>query len=56
MATRSCSHPNRTRRQKDALVRQEDRATRSSKEQVARLDRGGYRAVRERGRLAKTKE
>lgn len=53
MATRTCSHPSRTRRQQDARVRQADRDTRSSQEQVARLDRGGFSAVRERTKLAK---
>lgn len=52
MATRTCCHPNRTRRQKDALVRQEDRDTRSAQAQLTRLDVGGFTAVRERARLA----
>ncbi|CAE6779409.1 hypothetical protein [Nitrospira defluvii] len=53
MATRPCHHPNRTRRQQDARVRQEDRDTRGPKEQLTRLDVGGYKAVRERTKIAK---
>lgn len=46
-----CTHPNRARRQESAKELIVSRNGRTVGEQLARLDRGGYRAVKERARL-----
>jgi len=43
----------RDRKRKDAIVRQKARKQRSSKQQLAKLDVGGYTAKKERARLEK---
>lgn len=51
MAKRSIRR--REARQAAAIARQAQRAARTPAEQIARLDRGGYVAKRERARLEK---
>ena len=44
------------KKREDAIVRQETRKQRSNKQQLARLDAGGYAAKKERARLLKSEK
>lgn len=44
----------KTRKRKEAIVRQELRKGRSNKQQLAKLDASGYKATKERAKLEKT--
>lgn len=46
----------REKRQQEATARDRERSARTNEEQLARLDKGGFTAKRERARLWKTKK
>jgi hypothetical protein len=56
MTTRTRGSPSRTRRREGAAERAAQRAKRTPKQQLARLDQFGHTATKERARLRKSSE